>query len=181
MIVKVKSGAFWLCMGGLTLILVLVAYLIVWPATPNIDQDMAMMARVIAATTLGVVLMLAGAVALSNQHIVDRLREHEIAQLARDHQRGEHMRIVITALSDIVQQLSQYSKILEEATGPATVGGEVPHLHVREDLGKLSAMVELLREDQEELFEVVTRMQADNVTVLPVRRNNGNGRDPAHR
>jgi hypothetical protein len=168
-------------MGGLTLVLVLVAYLIIWPTTPNVNPDMGMLSRVIAATALGEVLMLAGALALSNGHIVDRLREHEIAQLARDHQRGEHMRIVITALSDIVQQLAQYSKILEEATGRAPAGVETPQLHVREDLGKLSAMVELLREDQEELFEVVTRMQADNVTVLPVRRNNGNGRDPAAR
>ncbi|MEV4417361.1 hypothetical protein [Catellatospora sp. NPDC049609] len=179
MIVKVKSGAFWLCMGGLTLVLVLVAYLMVWPTTPNVSKDLGMLARVIAATALGVVLMLAGAVALSNGHIIDRLREHEIAQLARDHQRGEHMRIVITALSDIVQQLAQYSKTLEEAAGRGAVGAETPQLHVREDLGKLSAMVELLREDQEELFEVVTRLQADNVTVLPVRRNSG--RDPAGR
>ncbi|MFD0593510.1 hypothetical protein ACFQZ4_14060 [Catellatospora coxensis] len=53
---------------------------------------------------------------------------------------------------------------------------------MREDLGKLSAMVELLREDQEELFEVVTRMQADNVTVLPVRRNTDpKTRGPANR
>jgi hypothetical protein len=171
-IVKVKSGAFWLSIIGLALVLVLAAYLVVWPAGETVSRDMAMLARVIAATAIGVVLMLAGAVALSNEHIVNRLREHEIAQLARDHQRGEHMRIVITALSDIVQQLAQYSKILEEAAGRAAPG-ESPQLHVREDLGKLSAMVELLREDQEELFETVTRMQADNVTVLPVRRHNG--------
>lgn len=175
MIVKVKSGAFWLSIVGLALVLVLAAYLVVWPARPEVSQETGMLARVIAVTALGVVLMLAGAVALSNDHLVHQLRQHEARQLARDHQRGEHMRIVITALSDIVQQLAQYSKVLEETAGRAVTpaGAAPPLLHVREDLGKLSAMVELLRDDQEELFEVVTRLQADNVTVLPVRRDSG--------
>ncbi|WP_144121406.1 hypothetical protein [Catellatospora sichuanensis] len=179
MIVKVKSGAFWLSIIGLALVLVLAAYLVVWPIQ-GVSGETSVLARVIAATAIGVVLMLAGAVALSNEHLVNRLHEAETRQLARDHQRGEHMRIVITALSDIVQQLAQYSKTLEEAAGRA-VGVETPQLHVREDLGKLSAMVELLREDQEELFEVVTRMQADNVTVLPVRRGDPKSRGPASR
>jgi hypothetical protein len=180
-IVKVKSGAFWLSIVGLALVLVLAAYLVVWPAGQGVSEETSVLARVIAATAIGVVLMLAGAVALSNQHLVNRLHEAETRQLARDHQRGEHMRIVITALSDIVQQLAQFSKTLEETAGRASPG-ESPQLHVREDLGKLSAMVELLREDQEELFEVVTRMQADNVTVLPVRRNTDpKSRGPANR
>ena len=36
-------------------------------------------------------------------------------------------------------------------------------------------------EQGEELFEVVTRMQADNVTVLPVRRGDPKSRGPASR